>query len=455
MNNRQSGMSLLEILAAIAVGTVLFIGLTDMIDISMEDARGQQAAHHQSQIADASRNYIAANYAALMNDTAGGNVVSIDFAALKSDFLPAGFHDQNSYQQRTCVLVLQDGGKLNALVVGYGGLAIPDRSIAATALNAGQGAGYINSIDTGTARGSSWSLDTTPYRSGSCQGGVSPLTGSASDAGHLVTNIFYDGPGQLSTDFLYRDPVPGRTDLNQMNTPLLMANAALVNVGDPCSHTALAIESTSKNVVVCDNGTWRYSSSSWKPPVASYAALPAAPSAQDGDVHVTRDTGRAFVYNGTSNTWDALAIDRFGNLTVPGQVTTNALNASGNINVGGSATVHGLLDARDNARITRTLDVGQTLTARGNIDAWGNMDIDGYILAERNIESRMFMRAYTMATTTGIVLDGISTAGATCNRIIGNVLQNPLGTVMRDANGMLLNCTNANMFVYANGRITP
>lgn len=461
MNNRQSGMTLLEVLAAIAVGTILFIGLTDMIDVSLEDAKGQQAAYHQSQISGAAKNYIAANYSSLMTATASGGVVAVTVPDLKTGgFLPSGFIDQNSYRQNTCMLVRQDSGKLNALVTTYNGTAIPDRSIVSVAMNAGQGSGYINSTDTANARGSSWSADTTPYRSGTCLSGANPLTGGASDAGHLVSNIFYDGPGQLSTDFIYRDAVPGRPELNRMNVPLQMANTGLVNLGDACAQTALAIENTTKDVVVCDGGKWRYTTSSWKEPVSNYTAL-ASVSAVDGDVRITRDTGRAFVFSGGTGTWNALAVDQNGDLSVPRDLATarditagGTLHTAGHIytdsdiNVAQNAIVWGTLQAKSDVNIARNLDVGQTLTAWGYINAKNNMDISGYFRGAGEV------RGNWMASNM-IVLDGRAYAGAPCHQIIGNVIYNPHGTLMMDSNAILLNCTMESVFRYANGTNTP
>jgi hypothetical protein len=446
MRCSQRGKTLHELLAAIAVSTLLFIGLVDMVNVSLEDAKGQQAALHQSQIVEAAQKYIASNYAALKSSTASGAVVAVTMADLRTGgFLPANFADTNSYQQNSCMLVLQDLslGKLNALVTGYGGQPIPDKSIAAVAMGAGQGAGYIAASDVTTARGPSWSMNTTPYRSGVCQGGVKPLTGAAGDAGHLVSNIFYDGPGQLSTDFLYRDVVPGRPDLNSMNVPLQMANTALVNVGDACTQTALAIESTTKDVVVCDGGKWRYSSSSWKEPVASYGALASVPK-NNGDVRVTLDTGRAFVYNGGTGTWAALAVDQNGDLLVP-----RDLSISRDMTAGGSLHTTGNINTDGTLTVAQSADIGQTLTARGNIDAKGNMDILGYFRGKSEV------RGYWMAANS-IVLDWRTTPGTPCNYYVGADVNNPVGTVIPDPTGILLMCSATdNTFRYANGQYTP
>jgi hypothetical protein len=100
-------------------------------------------------------------------------------------------------------------------------------------------------------------MDTTPYRGVACSGGTAAvLQGTLQDAGHLVSNLFYDGAGQLAADFLYRGAVPGRPELNRMNTPLRLGGAALVAAGDSCLNA-------SGVAVLCSvatrpaTGTWR------------------------------------------------------------------------------------------------------------------------------------------------------------------------------------------------------
>lgn len=464
MKNRQSGMSLLEILAAIAVGTVLFIGLTDMIDVSLEDAKGQQAAHHQAQLVNAAQKYIAENYADLMDQTSTGTVKAINVLPDLRPFLPYGFVNQNTYRQSTCVLVRQNGGKLNALVVTYDGMQIPDRSIAAVAMNAGQGAGYINTTDFGRARGPSWSFNTTPYRNVACAGGI-PLAGGEGDAGHLVSNIFYDGPGRLSTDFLYRDPVPDRPELNRMNVPLQMGNAGLVDLGDGCgSQIALAIENTTRDVVVCDSGKWRYTTSSWKEPVSTYGALASVPK-KDGDVRVALNTGRAFVYDSGTNRWNALAIDQNGDLSVPRDLAVAGnlavaedldvaryMRVTRDMRVSGNLTVEDTFIASGDIRAMGDVDIANKLTARGDIDAKKDIDVVGYMHAAE-------VRGKWMAADV-IVLDGIENPGGPCHfpgtKTDGTpVVINPVGTTLRDTTGRLLTCNSDRTFKYQNGTYVP
>lgn len=334
MKSRQRGTSLIEIIGALAIGSIMLAGLTAVIDASLEDAEGQQAALYQSQVVAAARKYIAVHYTDLIAATpTAASVAAVPIDTLKTEsFLPAGFSTQNAFLQSTCILVRQPtagSGKLDALIATFGGSAIADKNIPAVAANAGQGSGYIPASDPTTARGASWSMVTTAYRSVPCAGGgPSVLTGAATDGGHLVSNLFYDGPGNVSTDFLYRKDVPGRPELNQMNTPIHMVpgtNAEAVE-GSTTDPRCMAAGDTGKiavdaagHVLSCQSGTWkRQGSGYWKDPVATYAALPASGN-DHGDVRMVLALNRAFTWTGAA--WTALAVDQNGNLSVPARLT--------------------------------------------------------------------------------------------------------------------------------------
>lgn len=320
MNTRQRGTTVIEILGAVAVGSLMLVGLTAMIDSSLEDTKGQQAALHQARVADAARKYISANYTDLKNAAYQPDiVVAVSVGDLiGQNFLPAGFSTSNNYNQSTCVLVrqpVQGSGKLEALVVTTGGSQIEDRHIRMIAANSGEGGGYIASTAPTTAQGASWSIATTDYAGVPCSGsGTNVLSGTASDAGHLVSNLFYDGPG--FTDFLYRYAIDGRPDLNKMHTPIKMTEDAIVTEGATCgTHAAIAADS-SRNLLRCgSNGLWTQMTP-WKNPVADYAALGNLPASQKaaGDVRMILDKKRAFMYDGAN--WVALAVDQDGNLAV-------------------------------------------------------------------------------------------------------------------------------------------
>ena len=413
---RQRGMTLVEVLAALAIASALLAGLATMIRDSIDEVKEQQAALQQAQVVAAASRYVAANYSDLVAGTGGGAVAAVTVAQLKTaGFLPAGFAATNPYQQSTCVLVRQSTpGRLDALVAGYGGTAIPDRAIASVAMMAGQGGGYVSAAQPGMARGSSWQLATAAYQGVAC-GGTTVLNGTAGhDGGHLVSGLFYDGPGQLSTDFLYRDTVPGRPQLNRMNTPLGFAGAALVTPGTACGGAAaIGIDSTSRAVVTCGaDGLWQ-AVSTWKAPVTNFADLPATGNTV-GDVRMVTALNRGFTYSGSK--WVALAVDENDDLHVPGTVYGDKAVVSG-----GPVT----------AEKTVTSNHG------GIIGDW--------------VVGRTWMEGPTLYLNEAIA------PGMPCN------IQNPdgsityaIGSFKKDQNGVLMSCQPPdNVFKYLNGTLNP
>ena len=88
---RQRGMTLVEVLAALAIASALLVGLSTMIGDSIDEVKEQQAALQQAQVVAAASRYLAANYSGLVTSTNGGTVTAVTVAQLKTaGFLPAG-----------------------------------------------------------------------------------------------------------------------------------------------------------------------------------------------------------------------------------------------------------------------------------------------------------------------------------------------------------------------------
>jgi prepilin-type N-terminal cleavage/methylation domain-containing protein len=347
MRQLQRGVTLLELLAALAVGAIVMVGLMTLIDSSIEDTKGQQASLYQSQVAKAAAKYIDANYATLVAGATATTPVAVNVAALKSSqLLSASFNATNAYGQVPCVLVLQpSAGKLDALVVTEGGVPIPAKDAAYVAANAGSGGGHIPAATPTVAQGAfnSWSVPVAPFVSRNC-------SGTPAAAGRLASALFFDGPNNLSFDYLYRGPVPGHPELNRMSTPLHMnakvvenTSDALCTASDATSYGRIAVDADGR-VMSCQLGLWKPSGSGyWKDPVATYAALPAAGNSV-GDVRMVDGLGRAFTWNGTG--WVALAVDQNGNLAVPGAVHAGRVELTEVAIKGGACAPNGTI-ARD------------------------------------------------------------------------------------------------------------
>lgn len=369
----QLGVTIIESVGALAVGTLMLVGLSNIIDTSVHDLEGQQLAYHQSQIVEAARKYIIQNQATLIDDTGSRDKVAITVSDLvKAKLLPTGFTLTNAYQQSTCVFVGQEevqgvqNGKLNALVVTSGGKKIEDLNIAVVASSAGKGGGYIT--DEGSrAKGSSWELLTSGYEK-PCGSGQNNYV---FEDGHLASYISFDE--SATEEFVYRYAVPGNSDLSTMLTPIMMGEDAIKSIGGACDGQSIAVD-VSGSPISCvrdSAGVWRWSSSSvrstWKKSVDSYSQLAETSIVgvpEVGEVRVVRGgMNRAFVYTGSG--WTALAVDQIGDLTVPGDakigrdltVAQLRSNQTGNLQLFGSMSASGDITSF-NVVVTETTSAG-------------------------------------------------------------------------------------------------
>ncbi|WP_256081779.1 shufflon system plasmid conjugative transfer pilus tip adhesin PilV [Massilia sp. YIM B04103] len=465
---KQSGVGLIEVLGALGIGALLMVGLARMANASLDDLQSQQAAYYQSQVVSAAQRYIKAKHEDIKAMTASPSIVlAVSLEQMRKEhFLPAGFADKNAYQQNTCLLIRQPDpvnakGRLDALVVTSGGNAIDEKDLAAASMHAGPGSGYISKRDSGVARGASWSMPTNPYRGKACDGGsTAVLQGTAADAGHLVSNLFFDGVGQMESDFLYRGRVPGRPELNRMTTPLELAGRALVVNGTNCRNelneiqAALALDRETRYLLSCDKdtGTWR-SASSMREPVVAWADLPTSHNYL-GDVRMVTSLSRAFTFNGS--TWVALAVDQNGNLDVPGTVTARDLHATNHIE--SDRGIH----AADHIKSDKNLMAGNDVLADRDIKAKRNLitekDLEvkgsanvGYELTALGVEVKGWM------STPQISIFDTFRPGDKCHYQVWSqhdqkyVIAYPNGTVVMDAAYRPLICGLDRIFHYANG----
>jgi cytoskeletal protein CcmA (bactofilin family) len=459
---KQQGFAILELLGALAIGSIVLLGLSKLMDNSLDDLKGTQAAYYQSQVTAAGAKYLNANTQTLQTALpTASTVVAVSMADLKTaKLLSNNISGTNAYGQTPCLLVRQPDpsghpGQFDALVINTGGQQIADRDLAAVSMNAGMGSGYISVTNPGVARGASWSVATTSYRSVACSGATA-LTGGATDGGHLVSSLFYDGPGQLSTDFLYRNAVPGRPELNRMNTPLRLAGNALVSPGASClnamgvAEAGIAIDSSTRNVLSCSgNGVWS-AVSQWKEAVANWSDLPLSGSLA-GDVRMVKGLSRAFTYDGAK--WVALAVDQQGNMNVPGTITTATLNASQAVNSSGTISANGDINTQGNVTAQNDVNAGGNMTVGQSMSVANNINVDN-VYATGNVNSKGGMHAPR------IQLYESANPNDPCNyySIDGNgqsFLRYPVGTVLTDKNAVPLICYTDKTFRYANGTYSP
>lgn len=328
---RRSGFTLLELLAALALASVLGIALAQVNQSFLADSTGRQAALYQQRLAEAAAKYLAAHRDELLGSAtaAAPSVVSIE-QMRTAGLLAGNIEPTNAYGQTPCLLVLQpDAGQLEALLVTEGGNAsIERKDLAYVAAQSGPGGGYIAYASPLAARGAhgSWSLEADAlarYLSASC-------TGTPAGEGHLASAVFFDASGAAS-DFVQRSAVPGHAERNRMSTPLHMAAVAAEGDaadarcvdGDASTQGRIAVDAGGR-VLSCQSGTWKAQGAGhWKDPVPTFTDLPTDAANAPGDVRMVTALSSAFTWDGSA--WQPLAVDAQGNLQVPRAMTSQRL----------------------------------------------------------------------------------------------------------------------------------
>ncbi|MEZ1842002.1 shufflon system plasmid conjugative transfer pilus tip adhesin PilV, partial [Pseudomonas putida] len=221
---KQAGMLGLDAIMALLVLSVL-ISLGSVWIIKQMDSQDFRiAADKQRAVADAVSKYLKDNFSTVLASATATNPVQITVPMLRNtNFLPAGFTDTNGFGQTIVGLARKpNANQLEAIVLTTGGQAISELGIRTIAENLGGPGGFISSSNTNVIQGvrGGWQVALSNYA-------INP------GAGHTASALFLMD-GQLANDYLYRNAVPGRPELNSMNTDLSIGghninNAAAIN----------------------------------------------------------------------------------------------------------------------------------------------------------------------------------------------------------------------------------
>ena len=246
----ESGLTMIEMLFAIAGFALLSVGIADQIRLYNERAEAAVIADQVKMIANAGERYIRDNYTAgedLASQIAPGSPVTVPVGAM-SDYLPGGFEARVGLLETPCMMVGQSAanGPLQGVVVTTGGETYNDSKLSRVAVEIGAAGGaiYNNAAAFGAGiSGQSYDLSGSTLGafgfggSGACPTGTSVSAGAVGlNAGHVAAALEVR-PDRFDAGVLYRNAIAGRPELNAMNTDLDMGandvnDAENVNVND-------------------------------------------------------------------------------------------------------------------------------------------------------------------------------------------------------------------------------
>lgn len=364
----QAGVTLIEVIASLAIMAIAFVGFYQVIDRQTQSTRVTAVAQQMKTTSEAMQAYINDNQATILANATSTKPYYIPISTLVSGgYLPANNSATTTYGHWMCGLVLNNSGKLFGILASEGGTALDDVTLSNLASQIGSAGGgvYTNPVVGSGVRGTQgqWSL-ALPTNFANANTATKKCDGTAGavtlTAGRPVVAL-WQGIGLNNQDLLYRKSVTGQPQLNQMNTPLGLwvdsAGTTVVAAAACTTNGAMAADATGKPFI-CQSNAWSAVNSSttayWKQPVANYASLPASGNSV-GDGRITTDTYRGYSWNGSS--WAALAVDQNGNLTMSGNLTANTLIPTATVTQGTACSPNGAI-AKDSTGLTLSCQSG-------------------------------------------------------------------------------------------------
>ena len=258
---KQAGLTLLEVIISLSIIASATVGLNMIADRFSDDTKNTVTASQVRTFGEAAKAYIKNNYAAVQGVATATTPALIDVLTLiAAGNLTAGFLATNAFGQSMCALVLEPtANRLQAMVVAEGGTVIDDLSMGNIASVIGGSGGAVYSSDATVIRGAigGWSIPTSTFdnlvnnvnkRCDGTAGNVRLV------AGRPAMALWFEN-GDTSSAFLARDAVPGRPELNAMNTPIVMNSVQTVDVA--CASVGAIAQDGSGGILSCQGGVWK------------------------------------------------------------------------------------------------------------------------------------------------------------------------------------------------------
>lgn len=372
---------ILALLFAVVVGLGFLPKYVEMQHTSSENARFAITAQQQKKLIEVGTDYVKQNVAAIQAVATAATPAIITVPMLQAPtvkLLDSTFSATNPFGQTWQIQVLQpSAGNLRVLTMTVGGTPLKDVQLGKIMALVGASGGMIPQNDSGVYPGGA----SNAY--GMAAGwGPLPTAGFTSVAGGHLAALTTFNSGQLVSNFLYRNAVPGQPQLNTMNTPLILGAGTVQTSGSACTAADLGSlgRDASTNVLMCDGTKWKTQGSAfWQDPVSTYAVLNStypctAATAWQTRIVQTPTTGtgpRAYICNGTTTSWAAVAADDSGNMTIAGSLTTAKLKLTDVVTAGNrcsdnTAAAPGAADFALNGAVSRDA-TGLTLSCQSGV----------------------------------------------------------------------------------------
>jgi hypothetical protein len=327
---------ILGALFAVVVGMVYLPQVTNAITTSRHAMTDVTTAQEQQQWATAVSNYVSQNMTTLTSTATAGTPVTLSVATVQAANvgLPTNFSGINPFNQTWTAQVLQPvSGTLQVLAFGSGGNAIKDPELGQIARAAAGSGGFIPTNSSGAYAGGpanaygtygAWKIATTGYAVG---------------AGGAPATLLTFSNGTLSSNYLYRNAIPGQPQLNEMNTALGMNGNNISNAGQVSANTVVTAAGNGVQV----GNSYYYGDS-------TNSAI-----RQNGALYIQNLAGSAAADLNAGNITSSGSVNAAGNVTAGGTVQGSTLYSTGNLQVNGSGQINGNANVSGNLSSSGTI----------------------------------------------------------------------------------------------------
>ncbi|TKC90139.1 shufflon system plasmid conjugative transfer pilus tip adhesin PilV [Trinickia terrae] len=329
-------------LFAILVGLMYYPKIANGVATERHTQTDVTTAIQQQQWVAAVSNYVTQNMTSLESSvTTTPTVIPVATVKAANVGLPVGFTGTNPFNQTWTAAVTQPtAGNLQVLIYTVGGTQINDQELGSIARSANGVGGMIPTNNSGVYSGGAataygafgaWQVSTAAY-------GVT---------GGSPASLLTFSNGALTSNYLYRNAVPGQPQLNTMSTNLNMGGNTITN--------AQQIQLAAGNGVQIGN---------------SYVYGDSANTA-------LRQNGAVYLQNtaGTANA-DLIA----GNITAGGNVwAAGYLHAQGDVSANGNVSASGNVSANGNLWTNQQVIANGTIISYAGASAGSGCSQNGAI----------------------------------------------------------------------------
>lgn len=225
---KENGFMSIEAIGAVIISIFSLVLGAEIYNTWLDNLEFNTATHHLLEVEKGAKNYINDHYNDLISATSSMPVAEVTVEKLKiKNYLPDYFSETNSFGQTYTIRVkkapsVNSKTQLQAIILTSSGDEISEYGVRKIANMIGAHGGYF--AEESGARVIQGALGAWSEKANAF--GLDPGNG------HLAAALFFIDGKSASNDFLYRKTVPGKPELNQMQTTLNMGDQDLVNAKD-------------------------------------------------------------------------------------------------------------------------------------------------------------------------------------------------------------------------------